>query len=288
MNTIQLECFITVAEYLNFSRASEVLRITQPAVSHQIQSLEEELDVRLFNRTSKTVSLTPEGIRFLPDAELILKTAVSAKERLCRREGFLPFEIGCHNRMEINLLPPILQKLTREFPLLRPSVRLMPFPSLLNLIENKQIHASFGIKEEQKYSALSFTELSCAPVACICAPEHPMAQYRTLTKKQLSGNLIACPPRQISGAVFTAQNVILTRLPAEQCYFTENIESALTLAKANVGYTLYPDVAPAREPGLCYIPVTDLPGAVFGVYHRYDNDHPVQKRFLSLCREIIS
>ena len=85
MNTVQLECFITVAEYLNFSRASEVLRITQPAVSHQIQSLEEELDVRLFNRTSKAVSLTPEGIRFLPDAELILKTAVSAKERLCRR-----------------------------------------------------------------------------------------------------------------------------------------------------------------------------------------------------------
>lgn len=288
MNTVQLECFITVAEYLNFSRASEVLRITQPAVSHQIQSLEEELDVRLFNRTSKAVSLTPEGIRFLPDAELILKTAVSAKERLCRREEFLPFEIGCHNQMEINLLPPILRELTREFPLLRPSVRLIPFPSLLNLIENKQIHASFGIKEEQKYSALSFTELSCAPVTCICAPEHPMAQYKTITKKQLSGNLIACPPRQISSAVFTAQNVILTRLPAEQCYFTENIESALTLVKANVGYTLYPDVPLAREPGLCYIPVTDLPGAVFGVYHRYDNDHPVQKRFLSLCREIIS
>ena len=115
-----------------------------------------------------------------------------------------------------------------------------------------------------------------------------MAQYKTITKKQLSGNLIACPPRQISSAVFTAQNVILTRLPAEQCYFTENIESALTLVKANVGYTLYPDVPLAREPGLCYIPVTDLPGAVFGVYHRYDNDHPVQKRFLSLCREIIS
>ena len=44
MNTIQLECFIAVAEHLNFSRASEALRITQPAVSHQIQSLEEELE----------------------------------------------------------------------------------------------------------------------------------------------------------------------------------------------------------------------------------------------------
>ena len=100
MNTIQLECFLAVAEHLNFSRASEVLRITQPAVSHQIQSLEEELDVKLFKRTSKSVSLTQEGIQFLPDAQLILKTALSAKERLGQHEQFIPFELGCHNRTE--------------------------------------------------------------------------------------------------------------------------------------------------------------------------------------------
>ena len=43
MNTVQLECFLSVANYLNFSRAAEHLRITQPAVSHQIGSLEDEL-----------------------------------------------------------------------------------------------------------------------------------------------------------------------------------------------------------------------------------------------------
>ena len=40
MNTTQLECFLAVAEHLNFSRASEELKMTQPAVSHQIRSLE--------------------------------------------------------------------------------------------------------------------------------------------------------------------------------------------------------------------------------------------------------
>ena len=48
MNTIQLECFVTVAEYLNFSKASRTLKLTQPAVTHQIQTLEKELDVKLF------------------------------------------------------------------------------------------------------------------------------------------------------------------------------------------------------------------------------------------------
>ena len=287
MNTIQLECFIAVAESLNFSRASEELRITQPAVSHQIRSLEAELDVKLFRRTSKSVSLTQEGVQFLPDAQLILRTALSAKERLGQHEHFIPFEIGCHNHMELNLLPPILKKLSADFPLLRPNIQMVPFPSLLNLIENKQTHAAFGIKEEQKKSSLYFRELCSAPVACVCSPEHPLAQYETLLKKQLSGNFIVCSPRQISDSLFTLQNSIIAKLRPEQRYFANNIESALTLAKAQTGYTLYPDVVPAREPGLKYIPVADMPRVSFGVYYRYDDDHPVMKRFLKLCGEIV-
>ena len=52
MNTTQLECFLAVAQNLNFSKAAESVALTQPAVSHQIRSLEEELGVQLFTRTS--------------------------------------------------------------------------------------------------------------------------------------------------------------------------------------------------------------------------------------------
>lgn len=285
MNTIQLECFIAVAEHLNFSRASEELKITQPAVSHQIRTLEEELDVKLFKRTSKSVSLTPEGVQFLPDAELILKTSFSAKERLGRRENFIVFEVGCHNHMELNLLPPVFRKLGEEFPMLRPSVRMVPFPSLLGMVENQKIHAAFQIKEGQKKSSLYFKELFSSPVSCVCSPDHPLAHYDSLTKEQLSGSIIACSPRQISATLFSIQNRILYHLEPEQQYFTESIESAFTLTKAGLGYVLYPDIPHLREPGLCYVPVTDLPSLPFGVYYRYDNDHPVLKRFLSLCAE---
>lgn len=282
MNTVQLECFVSVAEHLNFSKASKVLKITQPAVSHQIQTLEEELEVKLFHRTSKSVSLTQEGILFLADAQLILKTALSAKERLGMREHFIPFELGCHNHMELNLLPPILKRLMQEFPLLRPSIRLVPFPSLISLVENSQVQAALGIKEESKKSILFFKELCVVPVACVCSPEHPLAQHQALTKDQLKGNFIACSPRQISNAVFSAQSGVLADLPPEQRFYTENIESALALAKAGIGYTLYPDIPQAREAGLCYLPVHDLPGISFGVYYPYGQNHPVLKRFLTL------
>ena len=58
MNTFQLSCFLAVAETLSFARAAEQLNITQPAVTHQIHSLETELNVKLFVRTTRTVNLT--------------------------------------------------------------------------------------------------------------------------------------------------------------------------------------------------------------------------------------
>ena len=218
MNTIQLECFVAVAEHLNFSRASEELKITQPAVSHQIQALEEELGVKLFLRTSKSVSLTQEGLMFFPDAQLILKTALSAKERLGRHEHFIPFDIGCHNYMELALLPPVLKQLSEEFPLLRPSMHLMPFPAMQGMVINQQLHAAFGIKDGHKKSVLNYRELCTMPVACICSPASPLARYTSLSREDLSGNIIACSPRHISGSVFAVQNNILIGLPPEQRY----------------------------------------------------------------------
>ena len=60
MNTVQLECFLAVADNLSFARAAEQLHITQPAVTHQISSLENELNVKLFRRTTRTVALTKD------------------------------------------------------------------------------------------------------------------------------------------------------------------------------------------------------------------------------------
>lgn len=288
MNTVQLECFVTVAEYLNFSKASQVLKITQPAVTHQIQALEKELGTKLFLRTSKTVTLTREGVQFLGDAQLILKTALSAKERLGNREQYIPLVLGCHNSMELSLLPPVLHDLAGEYPLLRPDIRMIPFPSLMGLIENEQVHAALSVKLEQKTSPLFFRELCRVPLACVCAPEHALASHSTLTASQLNGKFIACSPRQVPDEVFTAQTRILSGLRPEERYFAENTESAFALAKAQLGYTLYPDIIPARDRDLCYIPITDLPKISFGVYYRYDQDMPALKRFVSLLGKYIS
>ena len=81
MNTFQLECFLTVAETLNFARAAEILNVTQPAVTKQIKNLEDELHTRLFKRSTRSVTLTPEGILLINDANVIIQTITKAKNR---------------------------------------------------------------------------------------------------------------------------------------------------------------------------------------------------------------
>ena len=80
---------------------------------------------------------------------------------------------------------------------------------------------------------------------------------------------------------------ILSRTPANQQYFAPNIESALTLIKAQIGYTICYDVASLRDPQLCYIPVQDINETIsFGIFFHRDNDHPILQSFLKYCFEL--
>ena len=82
MNTTQLKYFLSAAKHLSFSETAKEFYMTQPAISHQISDLEQELGTKLFNRTARGVSLTKSGEIFLDDAKRFLDLEYFSRERL--------------------------------------------------------------------------------------------------------------------------------------------------------------------------------------------------------------
>lgn len=118
MELRHLRYFIAVAEELSFSQASVRLRIAQPPLSQQIQALEAELAVKLFDRRTRPLELTAAGVAFLEEARGMLtqlEQAVHKTQRIYQGElGYLT--IGFTSSIANGILPDILQAFRRQYP----------------------------------------------------------------------------------------------------------------------------------------------------------------------------
>lgn len=291
MNTTQLECFMAVANFLNFSRAAEYLRITQPAVSHQISTLEDELGVKLFRRTSKNVRLTQEGYLFTQYAGEILKLAGLSRSRLQECQTDLPARlgIGCRNHLELRLLRPALARLRDEHPEILPLLRLIPFDSLENLLNEGDIQLMFSFQESGSKKA-RYQELTRCPVVCVCAPGHPLAQAPFVTVQQLQqaeDRFVACRPPICPPALFPIQTKLLADRPPHQVLFCDNVEAAFTLVAAGYALGVTTDLPGTRMPELCYLPLPELEPLSFGAVYLPGERTPALRALLSLLAETL-
>ena len=102
--------FVAVAETLSFTRGAEKLQLAQPSLTRQIKDLEEEIGVRLLDRTKRQVKLTPEGQSFLVDAKRVLDLSEEIVEsvRYFSRDELAPLNIGYVANLFFDLLPVTL------------------------------------------------------------------------------------------------------------------------------------------------------------------------------------
>lgn len=283
MNTTQLECFVAVSNFLNFSRAAEQLRLTQPAVSHQINSLEDELGVKLFHRTSKRVRLTQAGHLFSQYAQEILALSHTSKERLkeSRQTSVIHFGIGCRSFLELGLVKPALRQLRSDFPLLRPTLRLVSSPSLESMLEDGDVQVIFTFQETAP-KRTTYRELLRQKVVCICGKDHPFAAYDTLTVQQLRTGecLAASPPHSGPAAILELQGRIITGRDQDRICFCDGLETLYALVEAGYAFAVTTDLPDGRSPDICAIPVAGVPAISYGVAYRVGEDHPMLRPFL--------
>ena len=141
----EMECFVAVAENLNFARAAQSLRMSQPPLSRHIQRLEEKLGVGLFNRSSRHVELTAAGTLFLSDIREVLRLVDRASDSARRTLT------GQVERLNIGFVGALLEGemigMLRAFRSCRVNCQIhlhdMLSPDLISAVLNKQLDGAF-------------------------------------------------------------------------------------------------------------------------------------------------
>ncbi len=116
MTITQLKYVLAVAEYKNFTKAAKKVFVTQPTLSMQIQKLEDELDVKIFDRTKKPIELTEVGVTLVQQAKNIVYESERMQDVIDQQKGYIggSFTLGIIPTVTSTLLPMFLNTFINE------------------------------------------------------------------------------------------------------------------------------------------------------------------------------
>ncbi|OBW43088.1 HTH-type transcriptional regulator CysL [Chryseobacterium sp. MOF25P] len=182
MSDFRLKVLLEVKKHLNFSKASEALFITQPAVSKHIKTLEDELGVQLFERTKQGVKLTLEGEKYSLFAEEILNLYEEGKFVMNQvnntYEGTL--KIGASTTIAQYILPKILAQFASQHKGIEIILINNNTEEIENLLIQKKIDVGF-IEGVSGKPQLKYAEIGKDELVCTVSTNHPLAEKSSCT-----------------------------------------------------------------------------------------------------------
>lgn len=267
------------------------MNITQSAVSRQINSLEEELGTKLFQRSTRTVSLTPAGISFLDDAKEVLKRLqiASLKMQNHTKSNIQIISIGCSNESNLIHLTRPLYQCRLQIPELHPFVRVIPYRSILNLFIHGEIDVLFGFQDDiPMRDNIIYKELTKIPICCAFSGRRADLQRAEIHEDELlSENIIICNSYEIPSKAAGVQNHLANKFLPESTYYCENLQVMLSLVKAGYGFAVLPDKA-SVDSEITYIPLSGYAPLSYGFFYKNTSKNPLIKKFISIVLQNIS
>ncbi len=183
----RLQVFHAVAKQRSFTKAAEVLFMTQPAVTFQIKQLEEHFNTRLFDRGHGRISLTPAGELVLSYAEKILGLTSEMDVRLSEITGEVggSLLVGASTTIAEFLLPRILGEFKSKYPKVHPRLIVGNSETIETRVGEHTI--DIGFIESPSHHPNLQTEVCCEDeLQVICAPKFPLARFKEIAPQLLA------------------------------------------------------------------------------------------------------
>jgi DNA-binding transcriptional LysR family regulator len=248
MELRHLHTFLAIADGLSFTRAASALGYAQSSVTAQVQSLEAELGVPLFERLGKRVTLTEAGHRLRPYAMKMIQLEQEARLAVPgRTEPSGTLHLGAPESLCAYRLPPLLARFRERFP----RVKLVFKPANCNELWRNVIEGTldvaFFLDQETEFPALHTTALVTEPIRVLVNPDHPLARLGVVTPADLAGETIlhteaGCTYRML----FDRQLAEAGVRPEVAIEFT-SLEAIKQSAIAGMGIAVLPEIAVEAE-----------------------------------------
>jgi DNA-binding transcriptional LysR family regulator len=295
MEIRQLSTFKRVAELQNYTRAAESLSLTQPAVSHQLRTLEEELGQKLFEFNGRKTTLTAAGVAFLPYVERILTAMADSKRTLENMESGErgTVSIAAIGSSTIYVLPDLLYKFRVAHPDIEIILRTAGGDEILELVTRDE--ADIGIVG----SHVPISEFATIPlfkdkIGPFVHASHPFAKKRNVTFAQL-----AREPLIQLGTWRSWQNYVLSLFrqvgatPHIRLHL-DSIDAVKRMVERGLGFTIIPNTA-AREEiaegklvALNPIDIPPLIRQVLMIRRKKKSFSKAQQKFIAFLKEEVS
>ena len=286
--------FVAAAEELSFRRAADRLHVSQPALSVQIQQLEEELGATLLDRDRHHVALTAAGKVFLDHARRLLTAAAEAARaagRAARGEtGRLA--IGFIAQLSYEWLPTVLRSFRKRYADVEISLtELTPTRQIEELVDRRIDLGIIGLGLPQPHDELEIAIMSQERLVAAVPLDHPLATRRVLALKELAREKFIFTARHDAPAYTPWLLALCQRagFEPEVALETDRSPSALNYVAAGFGVALFPaQIGRLAMPSVRFVPLDKTtPEYQLCAAWRKDNRSPALARFLATAREAI-
>ena len=274
MELRQLKYFAKVAELKSFSRASEVLYVSQSTLSQQVRQLEAELGVTLLQRDSHRVELTDLGRAFLPSALRTLSEAAIGQDSILNIKELRSGELNIGSTFTFSLLLDIV---VREFINRYPGVKLNIFcqkmDELMNALDQGEIDLALSYRSKKRYPNIDSHILFDNRLAVVVSESHPLAHVKSISLEELQHHRLALPMRGMQ-----ARNAFESIIADRNLNFniqleTDELTILLGLIASTHMVTLVSQATAHYHHGLVSVPLKDVEVPMEGCYHLRSGGH---------------
>src|SRR5881227_3235287 len=180
MEFYQLTYFLAAAQTQNFRKAAELCLVAQSALSRQIASLEEELEVELFKRNKKRVTLTPAGQEFALYVRNVMDQLQEGQQFLAELQAGQrgTVRIGCIESLATAFLPTLFASFHQQYPHIRLKVRVNHTDELITLVEQGEVELGLILDPRSQSELLIIKELFRQPLHLLVSAQHALAQSK--------------------------------------------------------------------------------------------------------------